>query len=286
MYGTLLDLVRRDPHPAPWAEGDNIPWDEPEFSERMLEVHLSQDSDLASRRRVTIERQVKWLHSELLSSRSARVLDLACGPGLYTSELARRGCECAGIDFSPASVRHAKATAADEGLPCEYRHADVREASFGTGFDLVMMIWGQFNVFPRDRGMKILKEAHGALGPEGLLLLELQSEEQIRAAAQGAPSWHSCESGLFLAKPHLVLEEHFWDESARAGTTRFFIIDAGSGQVHRHALTNEAYSEREIAAVCESVGFTDPRWFPSLAGEGVAGELNLPVVVLRKRAGT
>jgi len=47
---SLLDLVRRSAGPAPWAEGDNIPWHDPGFSERMLEIHLSQAHDMASRR--------------------------------------------------------------------------------------------------------------------------------------------------------------------------------------------------------------------------------------------
>jgi len=47
-----------------------------------------------------------------------------------------------------------------------------------------MMIYGQFNVFPRDRGLEILKKAHAALKPGGSLLLELQSKPQIQAAGE------------------------------------------------------------------------------------------------------
>ena len=33
---TILDIVDRAPKPAPWSEGDNIPWNDPDFSDRML----------------------------------------------------------------------------------------------------------------------------------------------------------------------------------------------------------------------------------------------------------
>lgn len=89
MTKTLLDLINRSPSPAPWSEGDNIPWDDPGFSERMLAEHLSQEHDLASRKSATIERQVGWIFTEVLGAKPARLLDLACGPGLYTSRLAR-----------------------------------------------------------------------------------------------------------------------------------------------------------------------------------------------------
>ena len=36
MTKTILDIVDRNPTPAPWSEGDNFPWDDPWFSKRML----------------------------------------------------------------------------------------------------------------------------------------------------------------------------------------------------------------------------------------------------------
>ena len=47
---TLADLAARTVPPVPWADGDNIPWDAPAFSERMLDEHLSQGHDLVVRR--------------------------------------------------------------------------------------------------------------------------------------------------------------------------------------------------------------------------------------------
>lgn len=37
------------------ADESKIPWDEPAFSQRMLENHLSQDHDWASRRRKQLD---------------------------------------------------------------------------------------------------------------------------------------------------------------------------------------------------------------------------------------
>jgi hypothetical protein len=44
---TLIDLIHRG-KPQPWVEGDNIPWNDPDFSCRMLKEHLSQDHDALS----------------------------------------------------------------------------------------------------------------------------------------------------------------------------------------------------------------------------------------------
>jgi hypothetical protein len=57
----LLDVVKRIPVPKPYSEGEKIPWDDPEFSARMLKYHLSQDHDAASRRFNIIDQHVKFM---------------------------------------------------------------------------------------------------------------------------------------------------------------------------------------------------------------------------------
>ncbi len=281
MANTILDIVDRTLVPAPWSEGDNIPWDDPEFSERMLAEHLSQEHHLASRKSGTINQQVEWIFSEVLGSRPVRVLDLACGPGLYALRLAGKGCDCVGIDFSPASIRHAQEIAASEQKSCTFHHADVRAGEFGDGFDLVMMVYGQFNVFPRDQGVEILENAHNALKPRGTLLLEFQTLEQIQAEGEVGPSWYSAESGLFSPEPHLVLQENFWDADARASTIRFSVIDARTGAVSTYALSNEAYTVEELSDAIRSAGFKSVERFPALSGTADSTEQSLPVVVAR-----
>ena len=60
----LINLVERSLLPEPWGEADNIPWNDPAFSERMLAEHLTQDHDAASRRFEIIDEQVVWIHAE------------------------------------------------------------------------------------------------------------------------------------------------------------------------------------------------------------------------------
>ena len=153
----LLDLVRRQPTPPPWSEGEKIPWDDPGFSERMLAEHLSQEHGRASRAVKTIERHVEWVHRELLGGSPSRVLDLGCGPGLYSNRLAALGHECVGIDFSPASIAYARAQATASQLACRYMLEDIRSANYGAGFDLVMLIFGELNVFTRADATSILE---------------------------------------------------------------------------------------------------------------------------------
>jgi len=264
----LEDIHKRSLPPAPWAEGENIPWSDAEFSRRMLAEHLDQAHDRASRRFETIDRQVDWIHRAVLDAIPTRILELTCGPGLYTSRLARLGHTCVGIDYAPASIRYAQQTATRESLACTYQLQDVREAEYGTGYGLMMMVNGQFNVFRRNEATAILQKAYAALLPGGWLLVEPQKFSTVESTGRSGTAWDSCGEGggLFHPGPHLCLTESFWHAEPQAATQRFYVIDTRTGQVTRHAMTTEAYTDEQIRSALIGAGFANVRFFPSLVG--------------------
>jgi SAM-dependent methyltransferase len=250
---TIETIVTRRIPPIPWVEGDNIPWDDPAFSQRMLDEHLSQDNDLASRRVALIDEQVDWIHEALLGRTPSRILDLACGPGLYLQRLAPLGHAGVGLDFSPAAISYAKARAGE--LPLVYGCTDLRTADFGAGFDLALLLYGQLNVFRRTEAASILQKARAALNPEGLILIEPQRFDAVRSQALNPPTWSALPSGLFSDRPHLLLTETYWNEETRTGIERFFVVDAGSGVVSAYSMSTEAYQDEELADLLADAGF-------------------------------
>lgn len=124
----------------------------------MLRNHLAQDHDWASRRFAIIEQHIAYI-DRLLPGERSRILDLGCGPGLYTHGLAKLGHQCTGVDFSPASIRYAKVAAASESLSVRYELADVREFAPPGDFDLVMMLFGELNVFRENEARRLIGEA-------------------------------------------------------------------------------------------------------------------------------
>ena len=270
---TIQEIIDRDATPKPWAEGEKIPWNQPDFSERMLAEHLTQSHDMASRRSETIDRHVQWIHDELLGSLPVRILDLGCGPGLYASRLAALGHKCVGIDFSPASIRHAKQQAEASSLDCQYTLAAVRIAEFGDGFDMVMMVFGEFNVFRQSDAEAILRKAKAALRSGGLLLLETHPLATVKMIAAQPSSWHSATSGLFSERPHLWMQESFWDDESQTTTQRFFVIEADGCKVTRHACTYQGYSDDQYVTLLGECGFGRVTMHPSLTGDTDDGDL-------------
>ena len=261
----LLELVRRAKLLEPWGEGEKIPWHEPGFSRRMLEEHLSQEHDLASRRLDRVDRQVSWIDGEILSLRPSRVLDLGCGPGLYSERLARLGHHCVGIDYSPASIEYARERARRQQLQCSYLEQDIRTAPYGEGFDLVLLIFGELNVFTSSDARSILERARAALADGGTLLLEVHTLAVVREIGEQEPSWYTADPGLFSDGPHLCLRESSWDPNQMTATERYFIVDAQTGIATQHGATMQGYSDSEYQSLLRDCGFTGVDFRPSLS---------------------
>ncbi|MDL2207969.1 class I SAM-dependent methyltransferase, partial [Desulfovibrio sp. OttesenSCG-928-M16] len=233
--------MKRNTTPIDWQSWSKIPWDEPGFSARMLENHLSQEHDWASRTNAAIDAQVAFIHEQLPSG--ARILDLGCGPGLYTSRLSALGHECTGVDFSPASINHAR------GLPdadtITYIHGDIKSFHAAGTFDAVLLLFGEINAFSCHDAAVILENAAQALRQGGKLFIETHTFDAIRDIGFLPSTWQTLETGLFSDKPHLYLEEYFWNEALAIAMTRYYVIDADTGGVAEYSAFMQAYSEAQ-----------------------------------------
>jgi 2-polyprenyl-3-methyl-5-hydroxy-6-metoxy-1,4-benzoquinol methylase len=278
----ILDITNRAAVPIPWAEGEKIPWNDPDFSQRMLQEHLSQEHDAASRRLRTIDQHVDWIHTEVLEHKPARILDLGCGPGLYTSRFARLGHECVGIDYSPASISYASEHAKKENLTCAYIQEDIRAANFGGAFDLVILIFGEFNVFNRHDARQILAKAAASLSNGGHLLLEAFTYQAVRQMVAQTTSWYSAHSGLFSGRPHICLIENFWHADQHIATERYYIVDAQSGAVSQQAASTQAYTDEEYCDLLTDSGFEEIQFHPSLGGQDEQGQSDFSAILARK----
>jgi hypothetical protein len=141
-----------------------------------------------------------------------------------------------------------------------------------------MFIFGEFNVFRQADARAILRKTHAALDEGGFLLLEPHTFAGVRKCGE-ENWWHAAEQGLFSEHPHLTLYESAWDRESRTTTERYFLVDAASGQVTRHAATMQAYTEAEYTSLLLDCGFGEVAFYPSLTGEEEASQQALCAVL-------
>jgi SAM-dependent methyltransferase len=275
----LSDIIHRNMDLKPWQEGERIPWDDPAFSRRILQEHLAQAHEAASRRKVTIKKQVDWIHRYVLDGKTTHILDLGCGPGLYAAPFTKLGHTYIGIDFSPACIEYALENAP---AGCAYHLADVRNAEYGSGHGLVLFIFGALNIVPTQDARTILEKVYAALEPGGRILLEVSSPEAVDQIGNQPSMWYSAEAGLFSDQPHLCLMENFWDDERAIATERFYILDAASGLVTHHAASTVAYTEEQLGVMLEQAGFRNIAFHPSLTGKEEARSQEMMVAIAQK----
>jgi len=180
----------------------------------------------------------------------AAVLDLCCGPGRHTVELARRGYRVTGVDRTAAYLAEAEQATADAGLAVELVQEDMRTFCRPGAFDAAFNLYTSFGYFPDpadDR--RVAENLHASLRAGGVLVMELISRE-VLASGFRARDW----SRLAGPGSPIVLEERrlsqdwAWIES---DWTLLF----PDGRTQTRTVGHRLYSGTELAALLRGAGF-------------------------------
>jgi SAM-dependent methyltransferase len=113
-----------------------------------------------------------FVENEIAHNRATRILDIGCGTGRHSIELARRGYNVVGVDLSDSQLNRAKEKALAEGLQVTFLKHDARKLPLSNEFDLIIMLCeGAFPLMETDEmNFQILRNAAGALKQGGKLI--------------------------------------------------------------------------------------------------------------------
>lgn len=107
----------------------------------------------------------------------SRVLDMGCGTGRHSVELATRGYRVTGVDLSCGMLAQAEKAVEAAGVEVELIHANAAEFTSEAVFDAALCLCeGAFCLLgaeddPTDRDLAILRNIHAALKPGGTFIL-------------------------------------------------------------------------------------------------------------------
>jgi SAM-dependent methyltransferase len=219
-----LERINQRPRPFETYTAADL-WTDEHTSARMLDLHLDGSVDVSSRQTQFIDRSVEWIASRFEVGRETKIADFGCGPGLYTSRLARRGARVTGIDFSPRSIDYAKQVAALEHLDIHYVTQDYLDFDTEERFDLVLMIMCDFCALnPAQRG-RMLSKFHRILKRGGSVLLDVYSItdfEQIRETATYAPNMFD---GFWSPQDYFCFKNTFRYPAERVVLEKYTVVE-------------------------------------------------------------
>jgi len=221
-----LDTIYHRPRPFEFSTANEL-WTDEHTSAQMLAYHLNDEVDLSSRSGAFIDRSVEWIVSHLGVGKGTKIADFGCGPGLYTTRLARRGADVTGIDFSRRSIDHARETAAAEGLSIRYINEDYLELELDERFDLLTMIMCDLCALSPEQRRTLLRKFHSLLAPGGAVLLDVYSLAAFAERREAA----SCEVDLL---------DGFWSPHRYYGFLNTFTYNEEKLALDKYTIVEEA----------------------------------------------
>jgi SAM-dependent methyltransferase len=239
-------------------------WDDEHISAQMLMFHLDPYSMPASRPHEVIDRSVDWIASTLALGEGSSVLDLGCGPGLYTLQLARRGIRTHGVDISRRSVAHARTAAGTAGLPATFEVGNYLTAPLGGPYDAALLIYEDFCVLSPGQRRLLLRHARRALRAGGALVMDVTAASRFDQARPACRRATDLDGGFWAEPPYEGCHETWTYPDLRLVLDRYTIVKDGHSRQFwnwLHCLTREQVAQELVAA-----GFAEPTLRGDVAG--------------------
>jgi SAM-dependent methyltransferase len=224
MFKQLSNMGQR-PKPFEFNTTELL-WNDPYISKQMLDCHLNENLDAASRRKSFIDSSMQWITTHFSVGTQASVCDLGCGPGLYTLRLAQNGARVCGVDFSERSIAYARAAAAAAGLEIDYMQANYLEFETRNKFDLVSMIYCDFCVLDPDQRIAMLNKVRGLLNPGGVFLFDLCQGSALQRKTEGIHLLHSLHDGFWSAEEYYEFLNVFLYLQEQVSLDQYTIVQA------------------------------------------------------------
>jgi len=215
-------------------------------------LYLKTDGDVVDDPQVTVK-EVDTFLKILNVSPEDKILDLCCGQGPDSLELARRGfTDVEGLDRSRYLVQKAKAQNKKESLNVKFREGDARKLPYQPDtFDSVMILGNSFGYFetPQD-DVRVLKEVFRVLKPWGKILIDVADGDYLKRRFQPR-SWE------WIDKNYFVCRERSLSMDKQRLISREVITHVGKGVIADQFYAERLYTRKSIEELLKTIGFVD-----------------------------
>lgn len=157
-------------------------WWKSVFDQKYLDIYSGE---------LTLERtsqEVDFIIKSMSLKLEDEILDLACGQGRHSIELAKRGFrKITGLDYSQLLLQKAKKDANKGGMSINFIRGDMHHLPFENKFDVVIMMFTAFGYFDDLENQQVLEQVSKALKKGGKFLLDVSNIQRIisRQTEQG-----------------------------------------------------------------------------------------------------
>lgn len=246
---------------TPWYENDEL-W--AELQAVLLDKSMMQGCAEEARQAAAL----------LKAQPGGHLLDLGCGPGRHTIELARLGYRVTGVDRTTGYLEVAQERAAAADVEVELVHGNMLTFRRDAAFDGAISLLSSFGYFEdRNDDLAVLRNIQASLRGGAKVVIDLMGKEII--ARQFRPKyWQELESGrLWLQEPEVLPG---WE------MMRNHWVFLGGGDRKEFVIEHRMYSGVELADLMREAGFTKVALHGALDGRPYDKDAARLVAVGRK----
>ena len=218
-------------------------------------LYLETDGDVIENDRNTAE-EVDLLIRSVGIERNDRVLDLCCGQGRHSLELASRGFPyVTGLDRSRYLIRLARKRARQRNLQISFHEGDARRFRLGDAeFHCVCILGNSFGYFERpEDDLAVLEAVERALGSGGSLVMDLMDGDWMRNHFDPR-SWE------WVDQNHFVCRERDLAGDGDRLISREVVVHAERGVIADQFYAERLYSKERLEALLARAGFANVRF--------------------------
>jgi len=260
------DLQKINERPKPF-EFYTTPllWNDEHISKKMLEYHLNEGVDLASRNQAFIEKSANWIVSKFKIIKGTKICDFGCGPGLYTTKFAEAGAVVTGIDLSKRSINYAKNIAVQKNLKIDYILQNYLEFATNKKFDLITMIYCDFSVLSHEQRKVLLRKFYEHLEPNGNIFFDISSLNLFDSIKESCTYEYSGKNGFWAPNPYYVFQNTFKYQKEKLILHKYSILKKTSSEESYNWL--QCYTIETITSLLKENGFNVIEHYSNVAGD-------------------
>ena len=214
--------------------------------------------------------EVDFLEKALATPSGASLLDIPCGGGRHSVELARRGYRMTGIDLSADFLSLARAGAGDGQVEVDFRHGDMRNPNVDAGaFDGAFCFGNSFPYLDRPGASTFLAALSRAIRPGGRLVIDTGCAAESILPTLLPQRWHRFDDIIVMSKASYIASD------SRLDIDYTFIQD---GKIETRPASSYVFTVAELTRMLADEGFEVVSLNGGFAGERY--ELGSPRLVL------